>query len=208
MLFLHNRQGMSENSNCTNLVGADWVPIQNSKGTPGFIRGLFKSGAFHVKKRISQNIFLQVAFFLVLTSRTRFRFTDFQFFHKHKKWRRPLLYQLFFKAVHISTMWTQTKWSWPLWLTNDKASYVAKEDSIGLLSVAKEATLNEQWIKPGVPLGQTIRNRPCNLGQTIRNRPCNLGQTIQICPCNSGRPIRTRPCNLGGALRNSCFAKC
>ena len=31
MLFLHNRQGMSENSNCTNLVGADWVPIQNSK---------------------------------------------------------------------------------------------------------------------------------------------------------------------------------
>ena len=31
MLFLHNRQGMSENSNCTILVGADWVPIQNSK---------------------------------------------------------------------------------------------------------------------------------------------------------------------------------
>ena len=31
MLFLHNRQGMSENSNCTNLVGADWVQIQNSK---------------------------------------------------------------------------------------------------------------------------------------------------------------------------------
>ena len=31
MLFLHNRQGMSENSNCTNLVGEDWVPIQNSK---------------------------------------------------------------------------------------------------------------------------------------------------------------------------------
>ena len=23
MLFLHNRQGVSENSNCTNLVGAD-----------------------------------------------------------------------------------------------------------------------------------------------------------------------------------------
>ena len=31
MLFLHNRQGRSENSNSTNLVGADWVPIQNSK---------------------------------------------------------------------------------------------------------------------------------------------------------------------------------
>ena len=29
---------------------------------------------------------------------------------------------------------------------------VAKEDSICLLSVAKEATLNEQWIKPCVPL--------------------------------------------------------
>ena len=60
--------------------------------------------------------------------------------------------QLFIKAVHISTMWTQTKWSWALWLTNEKASYVAKEDSICLLSAAKEATLNEQWIKPGVPL--------------------------------------------------------
>ena len=31
--------------------------------------------------------------------------------------------------------------------------YVAKEDLICLLSVAKEATLNEQWIKPGVPFG-------------------------------------------------------
>ena len=31
MLFLHNRQGMSENSNCTYLVGADSVPIQISK---------------------------------------------------------------------------------------------------------------------------------------------------------------------------------
>ena len=30
MLFLHNRQGISENSNCTNLV-SDLVPIQNSK---------------------------------------------------------------------------------------------------------------------------------------------------------------------------------
>jgi hypothetical protein len=49
-------------------------------------------------------------------------------------------------------MWTQTKWCRALWLTNDKASYVAKEDSICLLSVAKEATLNEQWIKPCVPL--------------------------------------------------------
>ena len=29
-------------------------------------------------------------------------------------------------------------------ITNDKALYVAKEDSIFLLSVAKEAALNEQ----------------------------------------------------------------
>ena len=92
----------------------------------------------------------------MLTSRTRFRFTDFHFFHKHKKWRWPLLYQLFIKAVRISTMSTQTKWSWDLWLTNDKASHVAQEDNICLLSVAKEATLNEQWMKPGVPLGWPI----------------------------------------------------
>ena len=38
-------------------------------------------------------------------------------------------------------------------ITNDKASYVAKEDSIRLLSVAKETALNEQQIKPCVPLG-------------------------------------------------------
>ena len=61
-----------------------------------------------------------------------------------------------FKAVHISTMLTQTKWSRALWLTNDKASYVDKEDSICWLSIAKEATLNEQWIKPGVPLDKVV----------------------------------------------------
>ena len=101
-------------------------------------------------RKVFLKIFLQVPFFFVLTSRTRFRFTNSRFFI-NIKWRRPLLYQLFINAVYISTMWTQTKWSWDLRLTNDKASYVAKEDSICLLSVAKEATLNEQWIKPGVP---------------------------------------------------------
>ena len=104
---------------------------------------------FMFRKGFLKIFFLQVPFFLVLAC---FRFTDFQFFHKHKKWRPPLLCQLFIKAIHISTMWTQTKWSRVLWLSNDKASYVAKEDIICLLSFAKEATLNEQWIKPGVPL--------------------------------------------------------
>ena len=37
-------------------------------------------------------------------------------------------------------------------ITNDKAPYVAKEDSICLFSVAREAALNEQQIKPCVPL--------------------------------------------------------
>ena len=37
-------------------------------------------------------------------------------------------------------------------ITNDKASYVAKEDSICLFSVAREAALIEQQIKPCVPL--------------------------------------------------------
>ena len=102
------------------------------------------------------NVFLKIfftsAFLFGANFQDSFQIYWFPIFHKHKKWRRPLLYQLFIKAVHISTMWTQTKWSWALWLTNDKASYVAKEDSICVLSVAKEATLNEQRIKPGVPL--------------------------------------------------------
>ena len=38
-------------------------------------------------------------------------------------------------------------------INNDKASYVAKKDSIRLFSVAKETALNKQRIKPCVPLG-------------------------------------------------------
>ena len=37
-------------------------------------------------------------------------------------------------------------------ISNDKASYVSKEHSICLFSVAKLAALNEQQIKPCVPL--------------------------------------------------------
>ena len=36
-------------------------------------------------------------------------------------------------------------------ITNEKASYVSKEDSICLFRVAKEAALNKQQIKPCVP---------------------------------------------------------
>ena len=79
------------------------------KVTPDFTCCSFRSGACHLKKEISQNSFLQLPFFLVLTSRTDFRFNDFQNFHIHKKLRQPLLYQLFSKAVYISTMWSQTK---------------------------------------------------------------------------------------------------
>ena len=39
-------------------------------------------------------------------------------------------------------------------ITNEKASYVAKEDSICLFSVAKEAALNEQQIKPCTPFSK------------------------------------------------------
>ena len=37
-------------------------------------------------------------------------------------------------------------------ITNEKASYVANKDSICFFSVAREAALNEQQIKPCVPL--------------------------------------------------------
>jgi hypothetical protein len=55
------------------------------KGTKGFLHCSFKSGAFHVLKGISQNIVLQISFFLVLTPRTCFGFNDFHIFHVHKK---------------------------------------------------------------------------------------------------------------------------
>ena len=38
-------------------------------------------------------------------------------------------------------------------ITNDKASYFAKEDSICLFSVARETSMNEQQRGPCVPLG-------------------------------------------------------
>ena len=46
-------------------------------------------------------------------------------------------------------------------VTNDKASYGAKGDSICLFSVAKEMTLNEQQIKPCVPYAtQVVLSNP------------------------------------------------
>ena len=42
-------------------------------------------------------------------------------------------------------------------ITNDKASYVAKGDSICLFSVAKETALNKQRIKPCVPFTRHLR---------------------------------------------------
>ena len=38
------------------------------KGTQEFLHCLFENGAFHVLKGISQNIFLQLYFFVVLNS--------------------------------------------------------------------------------------------------------------------------------------------
>ena len=42
-------------------------------------------------------------------------------------------------------------------ITNEKASYVSKKDSICLFRVAKEAALNKQQIKPCVPLKIVIK---------------------------------------------------
>ena len=41
-------------------------------------------------------------------------------------------------------------------ITNDKASYFAKEDSLSLFSVAKKAAMNKQWMKPSAPFGDLI----------------------------------------------------
>ena len=70
----------------------------------------------------------------------------------HKKLRRPLLYQLFTEALHISPLVEPNQTTLGFVITNDKPSYVAKEDSIRLFSVAREAALNKQII-PCVPLG-------------------------------------------------------
>ena len=61
---------------------------------------------------------------------------------------------------------------------NDKASYVAKEDSIGLFSVAKETALNQQQIKPCVPLATFIWLKgPCPTKKSlVLPRPKHVGE--------------------------------
>ena len=139
------------------------------KGTSGFIIVCSKVVLCIVKKWFLQIFFLQVPFYLVLTSSTCFGFIAFQIFHRHKKLRKYLLDQVFTKAVHISTIWSQTKWSLALWLNHDKASYVAKEDGICLFCVAKEAALNKQWIKPSVPLVFSFHTKTCFLDNNALN---------------------------------------
>ena len=56
------------------------------KGTPRFLHCSFESGGFYADRDFLK-YFLQVSFFLVLTSRTCFRFNDFQILHIHKKLR-------------------------------------------------------------------------------------------------------------------------
>ena len=68
--------------------GVQWILYRGWRVNIGRVKsqctspGCYNNGAFNVTKGSSQNIFLQVPFFLVLTSRTCFRFTDFQFLHK------------------------------------------------------------------------------------------------------------------------------
>ena len=89
---------------------------------------------------------------MMLNSRTFFGLKDFEVFHIHKKkQRRPLLYQLFTKAIHKSTLVVPNQTQLGFAMTNDKASYVAKDERICLFSVAKKASLRKQELKPCVP---------------------------------------------------------
>ena len=75
----------------------------------------------------------------------------FEFLIYTKNFRRPLLYHIFTKAVHLSTLVEPNQMKLGFVITNDKASFVAKGDSICLFSVAKKKALNKQRIKPCVP---------------------------------------------------------
>ena len=81
---------------------------------------------------------------MILISRIGFRFNDFHILHIHKKFRQPLLYQLFTKALYKLALVEQIQMKLGFVITNNKASYVTKEDSICLFSFAKEAALNKQ----------------------------------------------------------------
>ena len=59
-------------------------------------------------------------------------------------------------------------------ITNDKASYVSKEDSICLFSIVKEVAFNEQQIKPCVPLirfSNNLRNHVIACLQLLETLP-------------------------------------
>ena len=117
----------------------------------------------------------------VLTFRTCFGFNDLQILHIHKKWRWPFLYQLFTEALHVSTLVEPNQTELGFVITNDKPSYVAKEYSICLFSVAWEAALNEQPIKPCVPLpkeGPSI-NQTFPWGRAPQESLISLGVVLQ-----------------------------
>ena len=65
-----------------------------------------------------------------LFGRTCFGLNDIQIFHIHNKLRGPLLYQLFTKAVQISTFVQPNQMKLGFVITHNKASYVAEEDSL------------------------------------------------------------------------------
>ena len=69
--------------------------------------------------------------------------------------KKTLLYQLFTKTVHISTLVEPNQMKLGFAITNEKASYIAKKDSICLFSIAKEVALNEQQLQPCVPLNSS-----------------------------------------------------
>ena len=85
-----------------------------------------------------QNISMQISFFLVLTSRTCFKFNDFQICINTKKNEDDLSSTIYLpSSTYINTCGAKPN-ELGFVISNDKASYVAKGDSICLFSVATQ----------------------------------------------------------------------
>ena len=118
---------------------SSWDPVYSiPKGHQVFFIVHSKFVLFMFRKGFLKIFFLQVYLLLVLTSRTSFGLYVFQIVHKHKKFRQPLLYQLFTKAVHISTLLDPNQMNLGFVITNDKASYVLEKTAFVCLALPKK----------------------------------------------------------------------
>ena len=141
---------------CT-LCSSNTEVLKVLKGHQGFFIVCSKAVLFMIKK-VFLNYFLTGLFLFGADFRNFFSDLIIYKFSLYTKNEDDLSSSNYLLSlyIYISTLVEPKKIKMGLVITNDKASYVAKGDSICLFSVAKETALNEQWNKTLCPPSSLI----------------------------------------------------